>query len=175
MSIPKPEMENHEKGHDPNCPICVFPQRLLLERWYIDRSRTIKQLVAVFDFSEKLIHQHAKAVKIYSKRANNTKAIITLGLDMGMEKLQSNEFDMTLKDLQWFIHHQDKLLGRIIDKQENKQSPILHIHTTIPGVGGIANSDVKALKAAEMREKLPAAPSIIFEVPVKEAEDVTEK
>lgn len=162
-------IQEHAKVFDQKCLICQHPQRTLLEKWYMQR-RPMTELISIFGFPEQLFHLHGRATKLFKKRANNTAAIVNLVLENGMEALKAGHMELTIKDLAWAVGHRDKLLGRIKDRVDINVPPILHLHTTIPGVGGIADVDVKEIKAAEIREQLPSARDIIIE-----AEEVIEK
>lgn len=169
-----PELEKHLSPVDQNCPICQHPQRSLIERWYMER-RPFKELEAIFSFSRKLFDQHGRAVKIFQKRANNTKGIVNIMLEKGIEQMAEGKMEMTAKDLQWAINHRDRILGRIKENVQVKVAPVLHVHTTIPGAGGIADSDVKEVEAGKIMDKLPSAGDLIFEVKATSVEDDTEK
>lgn len=157
------ELDFHEPGQDENCPVCIHKQRSLIERWYIERV-PFKRLEALFLFSKGLLNQHAKKVKIYSRRMNNTKSIVNELLEQGIEQLAEGKMELSVKDLQWAVNHRDKLLGRIRENVDVNTAPILILHTTIPGAGGIADSDVKMIKAQKKMEALPMAGNITFEV-----------
>ena len=161
MDIAVLELQEHAKVFDERCPVCKHPQRVLLEKWYIQR-RPIEQLVQVFALSKSLITLHARAVKIYKKRSNNTAILVDLVLEHGAQMLEEGKLELSIKDIAWAVGHRDKLLGRIVDKKEINNHPVLHVHTTIPGVGGIGDKDVRALKAAEVRERLPQGSDITF-------------
>lgn len=162
MADESPPLTEHAKTFDESCPICKHKQRVLIEKWYVQR-RPMPELTSIFNIQEPVFHLHARACKLFKKRANNTAALVDLVLEEGLKKLKNGEFDMTIKDVAWAVGHRDKLLGRIKDKVEHTQHPILVLHTTIPGVGGIENRDVEALQARVVTEALPSAKDIIIE------------
>lgn len=165
MEMPAPVLQEHSKLFDEKCPICTCKQRTLLEKWYVQR-RPIGELVSIFKFPEALLHLHARAVKIHKKRAHNTAAIVDLVLESGTQKLVNGEMELTVKDLQWAVGHRDKLLGRISERVDINIPPILHLHTTIPGVGGIADSDIKTIAGRKIMEALPSAADIVLNAEV---------
>ena len=161
------ELDNHAKKFDELCPICTHKQRPLIERWYIQRHQYDK-LENIFGFHRRLLDQHARAVKIFTKRANNTNLAVQLMIEQGIAALESGKMDLTAKDLAWAVNHQDRLLGRIREKVDIQQAPVLVLHTTVPGVGGIADADVKEIKAAKVLEPLQlAGESLVFAVPAE--------
>lgn len=152
----------HENGFDEICPICLSDRRLILEKWYVKREKTTKQLATLFNFTENTIQEHCRAFKLGRKRGNNTQALINIVLDKGEQALLDGSMEITMKDLAWAITHRDKLLGRIVDKQKVEHAPVVHIHTSIPGVGGISNKDVEEKKALENREPV-LIPAVVLE------------
>lgn len=152
----------HEKGFDEICPICASDRRLILEKWFVKREKTVKQLANLFNFSENVIKEHCAANKLARKRGNNTQALLNIVLDKGEQALLDGSMEITMKDLAWAITHRDKLLGRIVDKQKIETAPVVHIHTSIPGVGGISNKDVEEKKALENREPV-LIPAVVLE------------
>jgi hypothetical protein len=170
MSAEQLAITEHAKIFDPLCPICAHKQRVLIEKWYVQR-RPMPELVSIFKISEPVFHLHARTLKLFKKRANNTAAIVDLVLEGGLEKLRAGEFEMTIKDVAWAVGHRDKLLGRIKEKVEVTQHPILIMHTTVPGVGGIANEDVAQIKAAKVLEALPSMKDLVIEGELLSADD----
>lgn len=161
----------HEPKFDKSCPICVHGQRNLIEKYYI-RRRPMHELVRVFAQPEDVFHQHARAVGLYKKRANNTAAIVDFVLEQGVEALHEGKMELGVKDLMWAVNHRDKLLGRIRENIDINTAPVVHIHTSIPGVGGISNSDVKEIKAAEVKERLPLPSDLVIQAEFEVVEEV---
>jgi hypothetical protein len=154
--------KSHEKGKDDSCPICVSERRILLEKWYVKREKTLKQLASIFGFDQHVISEHCTANGLGKKRKNNTQAIINFVLEKGVEGLSAGTMEVTMKDLAWAVTHQDKLLGRIVEKSRVEVAPVVHIHTSIPGVGGVQNKDLKEKQALEHREPL-MIPAVVLE------------